>query len=207
MPPEPRRNCRRLMPSFLLASSASSSIRASTRFCCVGLRHRHVLAVGDHPRRDGRAERLRHVRALALGHLLLVEQSVVLFPDATRFVPLFNGHVLPPAAVCDPSPKHLTETSALGLLVFDTSLVSSRCLPLQGRFSCPRHALVRPLRWRSSSSDSLPLFLKKLQDKHQSELQRKRAQQRKHLDGLRASRRSAVRPRSRLWAVDGLTGH
>ncbi len=27
-----------------------------------------------------------------------------------------------------------------------------------------------------------------------------------HLDGLRASRRSAVRPRSRLWAVDGQTG-
>src|SRR6516162_4605349 len=33
MPPEPARNWRRLMPSFLLASSASSSSRASTRFC------------------------------------------------------------------------------------------------------------------------------------------------------------------------------
>ena len=33
MPPEPQRNCRRLMPSLLLASSASSSTRASTRFC------------------------------------------------------------------------------------------------------------------------------------------------------------------------------
>jgi len=29
---------------------------------------------------------------------------------------------------------------------------------------------------------------------------------RNHLDGLSASRRSAVRPRSRLWAVDGLPG-
>ena len=29
---------------------------------------------------------------------------------------------------------------------------------------------------------------------------------RNHLDGLMASRRSAVRPRSRLWAVDGPAG-
>ena len=114
MPPEPHRNCRRLMPSLLLASSASSSTRASTRFCCVGLRRRHVLAVGDHPRRDGGAEGLRHVRALAPGHLLRVEQSVVLFPDATRFVPLFNGHVLPPAAVCDPSRSSVPTFAASG---------------------------------------------------------------------------------------------
>src|SRR5262249_44244701 len=60
----------------------------------VGLRHRHVLAVGDHPRRDGRAEGLRHVCPLAPGHLLGVEQPVVLFPDATRLVPLGNGHVV-----------------------------------------------------------------------------------------------------------------
>src|SRR5262245_25467991 len=33
MPPEPDRNCRRLMPSLWLASSARSSTRASTRFC------------------------------------------------------------------------------------------------------------------------------------------------------------------------------
>jgi hypothetical protein len=58
----------------------------------------------------------------------------------------------------------------------------------------------------SLHSDSLPLFLKKLQDKYPSEPQRKQAQQRNHLDGLRASRRSALRPRLRLWAVDGLTG-
>jgi len=33
MPPEPPRNCRRLTPSFLLARSASSPMRASTCFC------------------------------------------------------------------------------------------------------------------------------------------------------------------------------
>jgi hypothetical protein len=34
MPPELCRNFRRLIPSLLLASSASASTRASTRFCC-----------------------------------------------------------------------------------------------------------------------------------------------------------------------------
>src|SRR5262245_33410167 len=33
VPPVPARNCRRLRPSFLAAPSASSSVRASTRFC------------------------------------------------------------------------------------------------------------------------------------------------------------------------------
>ena len=62
-------------------------------FLFLGLRHRHVFAIRDHPRRHGRAERLRDIRTLAFGHLLRVEQSVVLFPDATRFVPFFNRHV------------------------------------------------------------------------------------------------------------------
>jgi hypothetical protein len=60
-------------------------------FLLVGLRDRHVLAVGDHARRYRRA-RLGRVRALAFGHLFLVEESVVFFPVAARFVPLFDSH-------------------------------------------------------------------------------------------------------------------
>ena len=42
-------------------------------------------------------QRLGHVGPLALCHLLVIEQPVVLFPHAARFVPTLNRHACLPA--------------------------------------------------------------------------------------------------------------
>ena len=63
IPPVPARNCRRLTPS-LLARHVGELVDARLHLLLLRrLRIRQVLAVGDHLRRDGGAEGLRHVRA------------------------------------------------------------------------------------------------------------------------------------------------
>ena len=88
MPPELARNCRRLTPSFLLAFVGELFDARLDLLLLVGLRGRHVLAVGNHPRGNGRAQRLGHVRAFALRDLLVVEQPVIFLPHAAGFIPL-----------------------------------------------------------------------------------------------------------------------
>jgi hypothetical protein len=51
------------------------------------LRHGHVFAVANHPRRHRRAERVANIGPLALGDLLLIEQPVIVQPQSGGFVP------------------------------------------------------------------------------------------------------------------------
>ena len=62
-------------------------------FLFFGLRHRHVLTIRNHARGDGRTQRFGDVGSIAFGDLLRVQQSVVFFPHAARFVPLFSSHI------------------------------------------------------------------------------------------------------------------
>ena len=88
MPPELCRNFRRLMPSRLAGLVGELFDSRFDALLLFGLRHRHVLAVRNHPRGDGRAERLGDVGAFALGDLLFVQQPVIFLPDAPGFIPL-----------------------------------------------------------------------------------------------------------------------
>ena len=63
------------------------------------LRHGHVLAVADHPRRH-RRNRLAHIGPLTHRHLLLFEQPMIVLPNPPRFVPFHIRHDSPPAARC-----------------------------------------------------------------------------------------------------------
>ena len=57
-----------------------------------GLRDRHVLAVGDHARRDGRPQRFRRVRPRTLGDLIVIQQTVIVVPRLPGFIPLVDRH-------------------------------------------------------------------------------------------------------------------
>ena len=58
----------------------------------LGLGDRHVLAVGDHARRDGRPQRFRRVRPRALRDLIVVQQTVIVGPRLPGFIPLVERH-------------------------------------------------------------------------------------------------------------------
>ena len=96
----PRRRARR--PAPRPASAARSAAPACTRRWRSSASGRASGAAPPRPRAH-------------TGHLLLVEQSVVLFPDATRFVPFFDRHVRPTFA-----------TYAQGVFR-RSSLAASRC--------------------------------------------------------------------------------
>jgi hypothetical protein len=87
-------NCRRPIPSFLPGLVGEFLNPGFDLFLLFSLRHRHVLAIRDHPRRHRRRERLRQISAFAFRDLLRVQQPVVFLPDAASFVPLVRRHAL-----------------------------------------------------------------------------------------------------------------
>ena len=106
----------------------------------LGLRHRHVLAVRDHPRRDRRVKGSASSARCAQSHLLVVQQPVVVLPDLPFFVPFF-------AAI---GPRRYSFVSSGGMGHFPRPMVRPYTPTSVGRFRKCRGEATSSLRCGSA---------------------------------------------------------